>query len=91
MTSLAMAQNQRARWSIEEMQWRDIPQQARLSVRGLVSRLGPGSGLKSPDGRVVEATVEPDARSGRASGMVEVTMAVIAKVRLAWFAGPPPG
>lgn len=89
MTGLAMAQNQERGWSIEEMQWRDIHNKRVCLFEVWYRDWVRVPVLKSPDGRVVEYDdSNPMHVQAAASGMVEVTMAVIGKVRLAWFMGP---
>ncbi len=88
-TGLAMSQDHERGWSIEEMQWRDVHNNRvclfevwyRDYQRVLV--------IKSPDGRVIEYDQNNEMHAhALASGIVDVSWAVIGKVRLAWFMGP---
>lgn len=89
MTGLAMAQNQERGWSIEEMQWRDIHNKRVCLFEVWYRDWVRVPVIKSPDGRVVEYDqANPMHVQVVASGRVEVAMAVIGKVRLAWFMGP---
>ena len=88
-TGLATAQDNERGWSIEEQEWRDTFN-GRVCLfevwyrdwqRVLV--------ITAPDGRVVEYDEDnPVHVEAVASGMVEVSYAVIGKVRLAWYMGP---
>ncbi len=89
MTGLAMAQNQERGWSIEEMQWRDIHQKRVCLFEVWYRDWQRVPVITSPDGRVVEYDEQNRMHvEAVASGLVEVSMAVIGKVRLAWFMGP---
>jgi len=88
-TGLAMSQDHERGWSIEEMQWRDVHNNRvclfevwyRDYQRVLV--------IKSPDGRVIEYDQNNELHvHALASGIVDVSWAVIGKVRLAWYMGP---
>ena len=88
-TGLLAAQDNERGWSIEEQEWRDTFN-SRVCLfevwyrdwqRVLV--------IKAPDGRVVEYDADnPLHVEAVASGMVDVSYAVIGKVRLAWYMGP---
>lgn len=83
-----MAWNDERGWSIEEMQWRDI-HNSRVCSFEVWYRHCCATRIKSPDGRVVEYdATNPLHVEAVASEMVDVTWAVISKVRLAWFMGP---
>ena len=88
-TGLAISQDHERGWSIEEMQWRDVHNNRvclfevwyRDYQRVLV--------IKSPDGRVIEYDQNNEIHvHALAGGIVDVSWAVIGKVRLAWFMGP---
>ena len=88
-TGLAISQDHERGWSIEEMQWRDVHNNRvclfevwyRDYQRVLV--------IKSPDGRVIEYDQNNEMHvHALARGIVDVSWAVIGKVRLAWFMGP---
>jgi len=76
-------------WSIEEQNWRDIHNQQVCLFEVWYRDWQRVTVIKSPDGRVIE--YDPGNMmhmQAVASGMVEVSSAVVGKVRLAWFMGP---
>lgn len=88
-TNLAMANNTERGWSIEEMQWRDINNNRVCLFECWYRDFQRVLVIKSPDGRVVEYDQLNEMHvQSVATGMVDVSWAVIGKVRLAWFMGP---
>ena len=88
-TGLANSWTDERGWSIEEQQWRDIHNQMVCLFEVWYRDWQRVTVIKSPDGRVLE--YDPSNimhQQAVAMNMVEVSTAVIGKVRLAWFMGP---
>ena len=76
-------------WSIEEQQWRDVHNKRICLFEVWYRDWQRVTVIKSPDGRVVEFDPANQMHiEAVGSGMVEVSTAVVGKVRLAWYMGP---
>ena len=76
-------------WSIEEQQWRDIFNHNVCLFEVWYRDWQRVTVIKSPDGRVIEYDKNNIMHlQAVAMNMVEVSSAVIGRVRLAWFMGP---
>ena len=88
-TGLSNAWMEERGWSIEEQHWRDIHNQEVCLFEVWYRDWQRVTFIKSPDGRVVEYDPNNIVHlQAVAAGLVEVTSAVIGKMRLAWFMGP---
>lgn len=88
-TGLANSWTDERGWSIEEQQWRDIHNQMVCLFEVWYRDWQRVTVIKSPDGRVIEYDASNIMhQQAVAMNMVEVSTAVIGKVRLAWFMGP---
>lgn len=76
-------------WPIEEQHWRDIHNEQICLFEVWYRDWQRVTIIKSPDGRVVEYDANNALHvQAVAAGMVEVTSAVVGKVRLSWWLGP---
>lgn len=88
-TGLANSWTDERGWSIEEQQWRDIHNQMVCLFEVWYRDWQRVTVIKSPDGRVIEYDASNIMhQQAVAMNMVDVSTAVIGKVRLAWFMGP---
>ncbi|HMU32104.1 MAG TPA: hypothetical protein PKD43_18540 [Nitrospira sp.] len=88
-TGLYVAEDQERGWSIEEQEWRDMGRNRVCLFEVWYRRWDRVTVLKSPDGRVVEYDKRNAAHvAAVAGGMLQPELAIVARVRLAWWMGP---